>query len=126
MRCPFALVALTASACSLYTGNHDRDRAVPDATPVVPDAALSSTPKRVFVTSTTHTGALGGLAGADAICAARAAAANLDGTYKAWLSTPAESAAARLTHSSAQYHLVDGTPIAASWDDLVGSGLMHP
>jgi Protein of unknown function (DUF1554) len=57
----------------------------------------------VFVTSTTHTGNLGGLDGADAICQARAESLNSAapaGTYKAWLSTAAESAAARLTHAT--------------------------
>ena len=48
----------------------------------------------VFVTSTTHTGNLGGLDGADAICQARAESGPAaPGTYKAWLSTAAESAA---------------------------------
>jgi hypothetical protein len=42
---------------------------------------------KVFVTSTTYNGNLGGLAGADAICQARANAGGLSGTYKAWLST---------------------------------------
>ena len=40
----------------------------------------------VFVTSTTHNGNLGGVAGADAICNARAAAAGLPGSYLAWIS----------------------------------------
>src|SRR5207248_2675590 len=42
--------------------------------------------KRVFVTSVMYDGNLGGLAGADAKCQARATAASLSGTYKAWLS----------------------------------------
>jgi len=36
--------------------------------------------KRIFVTSTTYDGNLGGLAGADAKCAARGAAAGLSGS----------------------------------------------
>jgi len=39
----------------------------------------------VFTTSTFHQGNLGGLAGADAICNARAAEASLPGIYMAWL-----------------------------------------
>ena len=42
--------------------------------------------KRVFVTSTSYTGNLGGLAGADAKCQARADAAGLGGTWIAILS----------------------------------------
>jgi hypothetical protein len=40
----------------------------------------------VFVTRSTFTGNLGGLAGADALCMAAAAAGNLPGTFKAWVS----------------------------------------
>src|SRR5262245_41660475 len=66
--------------------------------------------KRMFVTSTTYQGGnLGGLAGADAKCADRAAAAGLTGAYKAWLSDSHKSAASRLTHSVGSYSLIDGT-----------------
>lgn len=41
---------------------------------------------RVFVTSTSYNGNLGGFAGADAKCNAAAADANLGGTWRAWLS----------------------------------------
>lgn len=40
----------------------------------------------VFLTSTVATGNLGGLSGADQICATRAAAAGLPGTWRAWIS----------------------------------------
>jgi len=82
--------------------------------------------KRMFVTSTTYQGGnLGGLAGADAKCADRAAAAGLAGAYKAWLSDSHKSAASRLTHSVGSYSLIDGTVVAASWDDLVATNLQH-
>jgi Protein of unknown function (DUF1554) len=83
----------------------------------------------VFVTSTRHTGNLGGLAGADAICQARAeslVSAAPPGTYKAWLSTSAASAASRLTHATVPYRLVDGTQIADDWDDLTDGTLDAP
>ena len=78
----------------------------------------------VFVTSTIHDGNLGGLAGADAICQARAEADGslaAPGTYKAWLSAggAGNSAADRLTHATVPYKLVNGTQIAADWDRLV-------
>jgi hypothetical protein len=83
--------------------------------------------KRVFATSTLQNGCndIAGLAGGDAKCAALAAAAGLSGTFKAWLSDSATSAAARLTHSSAPYSLVDGTQIAANWNDLTDGVLDH-
>jgi hypothetical protein len=42
--------------------------------------------KRVFVTSQTYSGALGGLDGADAYCQTSAREHGLSGTYRAWLS----------------------------------------
>lgn len=73
----------------------------PSATAVTPTPTRTATPtatatpefNRVFVTSTLQNGALGGLVGADAICAGRAAAGSLPGNYVAWLST-----ASRYTH----------------------------
>ncbi len=44
-------------------------------------------PNFMFMTSSTHNGNLGGLAGADSICNQRAAAANLRGNYVAYLSS---------------------------------------
>jgi len=75
--------------------------------------------KVVFATSQGYTGNLGGLAGADAICQSEANAAGLSGTFKAFLSDNNTSAAARLDHSTIPYELVNGTPIAADWADLV-------
>ena len=54
--------------------------------------------QKVFVTSTTYTGNLGGLSGADSKCQARATAANLSGVWKAWLSTGDLAASSRITH----------------------------
>jgi hypothetical protein len=54
-------------------------------------------PKAMFVTSLSYTGNLGGQVGADAKCATAAAAGNLTGAFKAWLSTANSSALARLT-----------------------------
>lgn len=82
--------------------------------------------RRVFLTHTSINGNMGGLAGADALCAAEASAAGLSGTYKAWLSDDSTSAASRLTHSSYPYKEVDGTLIANNWDDLVDGGLQAP
>jgi cysteine-rich repeat protein len=80
----------------------------------------------VFATSSTHTGNLGGLAGADAICNTRAAAANLPGTYMAWISTNQGSPATRFTQSTVQYRLVTGTKVVDNWADLVDGTLDAP
>lgn len=74
--------------------------------------------KRVFVTSTVYTGALGGLAGANAKCAERASAAGLNGVFKAWISDSTSSPATSFTQSATPYVLVDGTEIATDWADL--------
>ena len=50
----------------------------------------------VFVTSTTHTGNLGGTLGADGICSDRATEGGLTGTFKAWLATTDEQALQRI------------------------------
>ena len=85
-------------------------------------------PKIVFVTSTLHTGNLGGLAGADAICNARAQAAALPGTYKAWLSTSGVNGtpATRFTQSSVPYFTVNGVKVVDNWADLIDGTLDSP
>ena len=80
-------------------------------------------PKTVFVSSAAYNGNLGGLAGADAKCQALATAANLTGTYKAWLTDGTTSAESRLTHSTAPYELVGGAVVANSWADLTSGTL---
>jgi hypothetical protein len=78
----------------------------------------------VFATSTTHDGNLGGLDGADAICKGRAAAANLPGTYKAWLSDDTGSPSTRFVQSTGPYRRVDGETIANNWTDLTDGDLL--
>ena len=80
----------------------------------------------VFATSSSYQGNLGGLAGADAKCQERAAAAGLTGIYKAWLSDSTTDARDRLTHGSRPYKLVDGTTIANNWADLTDASLLAP
>lgn len=87
---------------------------------------VTGSPKRVFVTSTTSNGDLGGLSGADSTCQHLADAVALGGTYKAWLSTTTISAASRLTHSTTPYVLINGTKIASSWAGLTSGTLLAP
>lgn len=75
--------------------------------------------KVVFVSSVAYTGNLGGLAGADAKCAALAAAANIPGTFKAWLSDSTGSPSTRFTRATVDYVLSDRTTVFANgWSDL--------
>jgi hypothetical protein len=81
--------------------------------------------KRVFVTSTTTDGGFGGIVGADAICAGRALAANVSGTFRAWVSVSGDGPSTRFSQSLGVYSLLDGTPIANNWSDLVDGTLAH-
>ena len=95
-----------------------------DDGPLADGCSSSCKPYRtVFVTSQVFTGDLGGLAGADAKCQAAAIAAELPGTYRAWLSSSTESTKDRLVHSSIPYRLLDGTEIAGNWVDLTDGSL---
>lgn len=84
--------------------------------------------KRVFVTSTTLDGNLGGLVGGDAECQGLADAANLGGTWMAWLSETngGDSPSTRFTQSSDPYVLVGGAQIAADWEDLIDGAIDVP
>jgi hypothetical protein len=82
-------------------------------------------PNYAFVTSTLHTGNLGGLSGADAICQARANAASLPGTFRAWLSSDSTTAAARLGTASGWIR-PDGRPWALSQTDLFAGRERYP
>lgn len=81
--------------------------------------------RRVFITSTTYTGNLGGLAGADALCQSSASAASLGGNWKAWLSTSSDAAADRLEQFSGPYLNLDGSLVANGWSDLTDGTLVH-
>jgi hypothetical protein len=103
-------------------------RAVVDAGVADAEADAPRGPLRVFVTSETWTGNLGGLAGADLKCKLAAAAANLGGTgvWVAWASTNGDNVRAldRLA-SDGPWHLVDGTVLATTKADVV-DGVMDP
>lgn len=83
-------------------------------------------PCRVFVTSSVHTGNLGGLSGADAICQGAATRAGLPGTHLAWLADATTAPATRFVHSSGPYVRVDGVTVAANWADLTDGVLAAP
>jgi hypothetical protein len=88
-------------------------------------------PCLAFTTSSTHTGNLGGLAGADVICQRRAGDLRtpLPGSYKAWLSIgtgDGESPSSRFRQSALGYVRTDGVSVADSFADLVDGAINHP
>jgi hypothetical protein len=100
------------------------DSGGPDASPPTDDTDVPH--KVVFVSSSLQDGDLGGLAGADRICADLAEAAGLEGEFKAWVSSPDESAADRLAHADVPYARTDGIRVADDWADLVDGELAQP
>jgi len=80
---------------------------------------------RVFATSGVFTGNLGGLAGADAVCQQAAGSAGMGGTWIAWLADGTGSPSTRMTQSTLDYVLVDGTLIAHGWAGLTSGTLLH-
>jgi hypothetical protein len=83
-------------------------------------------PNRMFVTSTTYTGNIGGLAGADASCQARARAANLPGTFLAFLSSAAGGPAFRRLGNASGWVRTDGKPFGNTVDDLRAGRILYP
>jgi hypothetical protein len=84
-------------------------------------------PNKVFVTSTTVIpGTLGGLAGADAVCATRAAAAGLSGTFHAFLGTSAATAWTRLGTARGWARTGDGKPVGDQMSDLMAGHTYYP
>jgi len=85
-----------------------------------------------FVTSAEFSGDLGGLAGADAICVAAAAAAKLDnaGSFLAYLGDGAAAPATRFVDGLADkgfpYARRDGQKLANDLDDVFATGLRVP
>jgi hypothetical protein len=84
-----------------------------------------------FVSSTVLTNgnlqgsAADGLSGADATCQANAAAANLPGTFVAWLASSTKTASSRLGTGSGWVR-ADGLPVFHAASDLSGGALLYP
>lgn len=83
-------------------------------------------PRLVFVTEGAFFANLGGVAGADARCAAEAEAAGRRGEHLAWVSVDDLSPDARFTREGGPWVLADGSVVAEGWDDLVDGTLSHP
>jgi hypothetical protein len=82
-------------------------------------------PNVAFVTSATTTGALGGVAGADAMCATAATNAGLPGTFVAFLSSQAQAASDRLVGSRGWVRTGDGAPIADTAESMLAGTIFN-
>ncbi|MDH3623935.1 MAG: hypothetical protein OES69_10615 [Myxococcales bacterium] len=114
-------------ACSNDPGSDSgTDAGMDSGTDAGADSGMDSgvAERRMFITNTVQNADFGGIAGADELCAAQAADANLEGDFKAWLSTRSSSVSDRLTRSNGPYVLVDGTTVANDWDDLVNGSIL--
>ncbi len=99
----------------------------PTPTPIPPTPTPTPIPiKRVFITSTTYTGNVGGVSGADNICQTRANTANLGGTWRAWISDSSSSPSTRFVRSSRGYRRLDNQMVALNWGDLTDGSLINP
>ncbi|HMR76474.1 MAG TPA: DUF1554 domain-containing protein [Polyangiaceae bacterium] len=78
----------------------------------------------VFVTTRKLKGDLGGPTGADGVCNEAAQSAKVPGTFSAWISSKASSAAVRLT-SNGPWRLRDGRVVADSKSELVSGTLQN-
>ncbi len=83
--------------------------------------------RRVFVTSETYPGNLGGLDGADGRCQDLADQALLGGSFRAYIQNVEEAVDAHLTdHAGVPYVRLDGLMVAESFTDLTDGGLAAP
>jgi hypothetical protein len=81
--------------------------------------------RRVFVSSATYTGNLGGYSGADGTCQHLASKAGLGGAWMSWICDSTSCPADRFTPANDEYALLDGTVVAASYKGLVSGTLLH-
>jgi hypothetical protein len=81
--------------------------------------------KLVFVSSSTVAADLGNALAFDDLCRRFAAARNLAGEWKAWVSDGAGSVTARMTRANMPHRLLDGHTIANDWSELVSGYLRH-
>jgi len=84
-------------------------------------------PNKAFVTSVNVTpGTLGGLNGADMVCAQRATAANLSGTFKAFLGSSGGTAWTRIASARGWARTGDGKPFGDQVSDLMAGRTYYP
>jgi hypothetical protein len=107
------------SAVQETSADSGRDTGQDAPPPVDAGSAL-----RVFVSSKTYDGNMGGALGADALCATLAMQAGLGGTWMAWVSDATTSPSQRFTKATVPYRRLDGVAVASSWADLT-TGILN-
>ena len=112
---------LSGTSCLEGGGACEQGICCPASTVLTPRGCELPGKNMVFVTGASWTGDLGGLTGADDLCNGAAAAANLAGTWRAWLSTDTVDARDRV--GDAPYYLVTDEQICASRADLIDGTL---
>lgn len=112
-----SLVLLGVVAALVLAGCSSDDDIL--STPVDPPVGPSVV--RVFVTSGSTEGNLGGLAGADTFCTNTAMGAGLSGNWTAWMSDSGTDALSRIV--DAEYRLLNGVVVAEDLADLTDGTL---
>jgi hypothetical protein len=119
-----ATPAPNGQACTQEPGSCSYGQCCPGKTVAAHGGCDLEGKQLVFVTSQTFSGNLGGLAGADAACNAAAAAANLSGSYRAYLGVPGKLPKDRL--GNGPFHRVDGKRVGNDKADLLDLFLHAP
>jgi len=90
----------------------------------LPSITAPPSSKKVFVTSTSYDGNLGGIAGGDTKCQAHANSAGLanPGKFKAWLSDSTINAIDRFALTAGPWYRLDGVKVADNKAALAASG----
>jgi hypothetical protein len=83
---------------------------------------VQTAPKKVFISSQTYVGNLGGVSGADQLCQRLATTAGLTGTFKAWLGVAGSTPATRWAPRAGTYVRRDGALVANSWNEIITTG----
>lgn len=99
----------------MTAGGFDCETGPPPATPGA---------KQVFVTASTYNGDLNGRTGADSKCAARATAAGLSGTFKAWIAdsnSVTNQPYVHFTQHPGEYRFPNGVKLANNFADLAAT-----
>lgn len=116
------IAAVVGLACAVMSGCGPGVSHVDAAADAV-DLDAYAGPKRVFVSSTAWSGAMGGISGADQKCQSLADAEELGGSWIAWMSSTSADAIDRLTDDG-PWELVTGQLVfatkAAIVDPLTG------
>ena len=121
LRTALCVLFLTGMGASPFSCGKSASTAAAPAPAAATPTPSSLPSKRIFVTSTTYSGNLGGLAGADSKCNARAVAGSLGGNWVAWLGASGVNAIDRITVDGVFHRLVDSNIVFNSIHGLTAT-----